>query len=611
MHARVATRPKRWRRLGLAALAVALVAPVGSGAPASAEPAEPADRVPARALEAAASAPSRYVPLDPRRLADTRLAGGALAAGSTRDFDVTAAGVPAGAAAVVVNVTMTDAAAWGFAALYPTGAARPAVSSVNVSGTGETAAVADIVAIGERASIRVYSSVRAHYVVDVTGYFVPASEASEGRFQALVPARALDTRGGPQLAPLSDVRVGLAGAFGVPASGASAVAISITAVDAAGAGWVQARPTGGTTRVGASSNLNLSYAGQTVANLAILPLGRDGSITVHVATRTHLLVDVVGWFTDAGAPASPVGLYVPSRGARLVDTRGGAAMQPGASLPIAAHPFTPQTVDPSALFVRITAIDSTSKGYATVFPALPRPMASNLNVDRVDQTIAGSALVAVDAATMAFRLYSSAAAHYAVDASGFFVRGERVPGGARCIVSLHGKGGGGQPPHTDGAGVRRLFPAGNAPGWGGRHWVYFPEDTYQNVAAGLATLVRDSGCGRTVIYGFSNGAAFAAKLYCRGESFGGTLVGVVIDDPVVDEGVLGCSPAPLVRAALYWTGGIDQPDGWNCAEGDWTCDGGRTIGIARYEAALGTPRKASIHTEHRAYDDPPELTSWL
>ena len=66
-----------------------------------------------------------------------------------------------------------------------------------------------------------------------------------------------------------------------------------------------------------------------------------------------------------------------------------------------------------------------------------------------------------------------------------------------------------------------------------------------------------------------------------------------------------------MKVVLYWTGGINVPDGWDCVAGDWTCEGGSAIGIARYEAAVGVGRKQSIYTDHRMYVDPPELHSWF
>ena len=183
-----------------------------------------------------------------------------------------------------------------------------------------------------------------------------------------------------------------------------------------------------------------------------------------------------------------------------------------------------------------------------------------------------------------------------------------MSGSANCIVSLHGKGGGGQGEWTGSDGVRHSFPSGNAAGWGGLQWLYFPESEYQAARNIVANDVAAGGCARVIVYGFSNGAAFAAKLLCRGETFGGTVIGYVIDDPVVDHAVEGCARAP-VKVVLYWTGDIDVPDGWDC--GDWTCEGGSAIGIARYEAAIGVTRTPSIHNTHQQYIDPPEFHSWF
>ena len=183
-----------------------------------------------------------------------------------------------------------------------------------------------------------------------------------------------------------------------------------------------------------------------------------------------------------------------------------------------------------------------------------------------------------------------------------------------CLVRLHGKGGTGQAPYatTDAAGVDVLIvsPTGNADGWGGRQWLYFPDDEY---TAALA-IVDDAidGCERVIVNGFSNGAAFAAALYCRGETFDDRLVRVVIDDPVVDRAVTDCAPSPDVGVALYWTGALDgqsQP-GTDCADADWTCEGGTTIGLDAYAAELGTTPLESPFTDHEWYLDAPELSRW-
>ena len=158
-------------------------------------------------------------------------------------------------------------------------------------------------------------------------------------------------------------------------------------------------------------------------------------------------------------------------------------------------------------------------------------------------------------------------------------------------MRLHGKGGGGAETVVE-DGVSVISPDGNAEGWGGRQWLYFPDGEY--TAARTAVEAATAECDQLIIHGFSNGAAFAAKLYCRGETFGGRLVRVVVDDPVVDAGVKDCSPDPSVGVTLYWTGALEaqaQP-GWDCAEADWTCEGGHTIGIDAYAESLGHPAEA-------------------
>jgi hypothetical protein len=179
----------------------------------------------------------------------------------------------------------------------------------------------------------------------------------------------------------------------------------------------------------------------------------------------------------------------------------------------------------------------------------------------------------------------------------------------RCVVRLHGKGGHGADTFVE-DGVSIIAPDGNAEGWGARQWLYFPDDEYTAARAVVESAVAQ--CEEVIINGFSNGAAFAAKLYCRAETFDGRLVRVVVDDPVVDAGVEGCAPDPSIGVTLYWTGALEaqaQP-GWDCAEADWTCESGRTIGIEAYAEALGTQTQASPFEEHQWFLEAPELSDW-
>jgi hypothetical protein len=181
----------------------------------------------------------------------------------------------------------------------------------------------------------------------------------------------------------------------------------------------------------------------------------------------------------------------------------------------------------------------------------------------------------------------------------------------RCIVHLHGKSGRGDPPVTE-KGIRHLRPSGNAKGWGGLQWLYFPDDNYRAVRAIVENAIAQNGCQKVVVHGFSNGAAAAAKLYCRGESFEKRVTGYIVDDPVPDHAVERCNPAAGVRLRLYSTGALGNAvDGWSCSAADWTCEGGSTIGIGKYARFLAVSVTPSIHTKHEEYRDPPEIGQWL
>jgi hypothetical protein len=207
---------------------------------------------------------------------------------------------------------------------------------------------------------------------------------------------------------------------------------------------------------------------------------------------------------------------------------------------------------------------------------------------------------------------ASSSSETAVTADSLSADSVAAAGAGRCIVRLHGKGGGGEPTRIV-DGVAEVAPDGNADGWGGRQWVYFPDERYDEARDTVATALDAAACATAVIDGFSNGAAFAGALLCRGEVFDGRVVGYVIDDPVPDRAVEGCTPAPDVRVALYWTGALEptaQP-GVDCASIDWTCAGGSLLGIDAYAEAVDVEVSTSPNTDHQWFRDAPELAEWL
>lgn len=187
-----------------------------------------------------------------------------------------------------------------------------------------------------------------------------------------------------------------------------------------------------------------------------------------------------------------------------------------------------------------------------------------------------------------------------------------VADGATCRVLLHGKGGNGGATIVDGDGISVVQPTGPASGWGGRQWLYGTDADYQAGVEAISASLDEAGCGRTIIRGFSNGAAMAAAALCAGERFDDRVVGYVVDDPVADSAVDGCAPADGVAVALYWTGDLSfAVAGTDCRPLGWTCSEGQIVGIDAYAAAIGTEIKDSKHGNHQPYNDAPELTAWL
>ena len=188
-------------------------------------------------------------------------------------------------------------------------------------------------------------------------------------------------------------------------------------------------------------------------------------------------------------------------------------------------------------------------------------------------------------------------------------RRSTTPAGGRCVVRLHGKGGSGAPTTTAGD-VTVISPTGNSDGWGAKQWLYFPAAEYDAARGDRADAV--AGCGPIIVDGFSNGASFAAAMYCHGETFDGRLVRVVIDDPVTDHAVDDCTPAPGVDRHAVRDGRprAAGAGGDEVRRARLDVRGGRDARHRGVGRALGVPRQQSPHTDHQPYADPPELNDW-
>lgn len=366
---------------------------------------------------------SRFVPVSPQRVLDTRVglgwAGGALGAGGSAVLQLPVGAVDSAASAVVLNVTATEAAGPGFVTVWPAGKQQPVASSLNVETPGQTVANLVTVAVGTARSVAFYASGGTHLVADLAGYYLPSGATTAGRYQPVTPARLLDTRttGGP-FSPGETRALAVAGQGGVPATGASAVMLNVTVAGAGGAGFVTvwpadvARPT--------ASNLNPDRAGQTIPNSVVVRLPSTGALQLYSHNAADLIVDVVGWFTGPTAPSSVVGLFYPVGPIRLVDTRNDPSRPPGPGVVVGVDAIAAGvTVDALAATANVTAVDSLGAGYVTAWSGVGAPpLASNLNVERVGQVIPNQ--VTSPMAGGRFALFTQHGTHLIVDLTGFY-----------------------------------------------------------------------------------------------------------------------------------------------------------------------------------------------
>ena len=306
--------------------------------------------------------------IPPTRVMDTRsgIGGGAgsLGPGQTRTLQVAgAAGVPSGATAVTVNLTVTNPSAAGYLSVWPAGAPQPTASNLNFQ-AGQTVANLVQVPLGSGGALNFYNSFGSTDVIaDVNGYTAPTGAA----YTALSPQRLLDTRSsaGP-LGAGASVSVP-----GIPA-GATAVVLNVTAVNPSSPGYLTAYPGGAA--VPTASNVNFQ-AGQTVPNRVIVQVGSGVSI-YNFTGSTDVVVDLDGYY--GGGASSFTGLSP----TRILDTRSsGAHLGQGGVLTLQGTGGAAQVpAGAKAVVLNVTAANTFGSSFLTLYPnGTGRPIASDLN----------------------------------------------------------------------------------------------------------------------------------------------------------------------------------------------------------------------------------------
>jgi RHS repeat-associated protein len=274
--------------------------------------------------------------------------------------------------------------------------------------------------------------------------------AGAGQFSPVTPVRLLDTRFGQGSctttagAPTAcdrftageTIQVQVAGVGGVPAD-AAAVVLSVTAVGAAGPGWLNLYPAGAP--VPSTSTVNYPAAA-AVSNTAISRVGADGRVAVYSPVATDSSIDVVGWYS-APSGAGTGGEFFSLTPARTLDTRDGTGVcTPSPCDGLAAGSTTTVQVTgragvPStgvqAVVLNVTVTSPAAAGWLTIYTAgTPMPATSNLNYT-AGQTITGLVTVVPDA-NGRIAIYSAAATEVLADVAGYYTVG--APAGGNLMA---------------------------------------------------------------------------------------------------------------------------------------------------------------------------------
>ena len=347
----------------------------------------------------------QFYPVEPCRIVDTRGAAGgfigvspfsgpSIPSGGTVTFPVQSAAqqmttapapcgaIPSTAQAYSLNVTLapTGGGSVNYFSIWPAGAARPMVSTLNDL-DGLTIPNAAIVPAGTpNGGISVFNSGPAatNVIIDMNGYFAPPGNGLQ--FFPVAPCRLVDTRGAlggfTGVSPFSGPAILAKGTVTFPLQSSSE---QLTTAPA---------PCGAIPSGAQAYSLNLALVpspGGTVNYLSIWPAG---STQPDVSTMNDLegMVIANAAFVLAGTPSGGVSVFNfgPAIANLVIDMNGYFA---GSSLPVITSPTAASGAVGSAFSYQITATNSPTSFGAMVLPV-------GLSVNTVTGLISGTPTVA-------------------------------------------------------------------------------------------------------------------------------------------------------------------------------------------------------------------------
>jgi hypothetical protein len=349
-------------------------------------------------------------------------------------------GIPANAQALTGNV-ITVQSGGGFLTLYPSDAQRPTVASTNY---GANEIINNVFTVGLGAgdgAFNIYAHNTTDVVVDVSGYYAPPNTGGLYFHPLPAPVRLLETRAGlpvgcvkpgtPLVGGADSLQTATTACTGIPAAARSVVG-NATTVEPAGVGYLTLYPADvGSAPLVASSNYNFN---QIVNGPFTVGLSASGQFKIFTTQTTHLVVDLIGYFSPEAVDANGAGLlFTPlARPVRLLETRPGlpvgcfkpnAPLNGGQIYTQPARGFCDGLTIPTAALAVVgnaTVVFPVGGGYLTLWPsaaAQPTVATSNYNPGDIGNR---HFIVGLGNADGAFNLFSLATTDLVIDLAGYF-----------------------------------------------------------------------------------------------------------------------------------------------------------------------------------------------
>ncbi len=256
----------------------------------------------------------------------------------------------------------------------------------------------------------------------------PISSGSGLHFVPVTPCRIADTRenlgqfgkpalaaGTPRSFPIPSASCGIPGT-------AKAYALNVTVVPKGPLGYITIFPTGQPQPL--VSTLN-SIDGRIKANAALVAAGTGGGVSVTATNPAELVLDISGYFVDAGADSAALAFY-PVTQCRVADTRNGTGVLGGPILAANGVRTLPVLISSCgiptsarAYSINATVVPSGPLGYLTLWPAgQTQPLVSTLNAP-TGAIVANAAIVQAGSGG-AINAFAPSATHLVVDINGYF-----------------------------------------------------------------------------------------------------------------------------------------------------------------------------------------------